>query len=367
MRFTWTNVTERWILVSNCGMTCNGLCELHTLDQLRHVSALPENRLRRRHVLKYATPLPCIRRLTFRWILSQFLITSLPRFPRSIVTFIGDRFSFLPISLFQHSHSTFVIILFRFFCRLFINLTMCEWALFPKPTTTLGLVVQAFWRVPFSTKWVIASSFEVILARPSRRSTAGAPASGTSGPRWFSLILLHERIRRRIWWCNFSWWLSGFLPFAAMWSSWYLYGTPSNLILIDLSASTLQAYLVSRLPLLRQVFPRQFTGVYKALLASEFPTFYERSFMVCLNSSSFGSMKKIPRNLLALSSFSFSIPSFALLYFSLHQTLLPHIWRYIVWSWGCLFPRKSPPGPCTSVRWPFAQKNESREAGPCIW
>ena len=45
------------------------------------------------------------------------------------------------------------------FSRLFINLTMCEWALFPKPTTTLGLVEQAFWRVPPFTKWVLASSF----------------------------------------------------------------------------------------------------------------------------------------------------------------------------------------------------------------
>ena len=66
MRFTWTNVTERGILVSNFGMPCNSLCELHTLDWLRHVGALPENRLRRLHVLKYATQLPCIRRLTFR-------------------------------------------------------------------------------------------------------------------------------------------------------------------------------------------------------------------------------------------------------------------------------------------------------------
>ena len=31
------------------------------LDWLRHVGALPENRLRWRHVLKYATQLPCIR------------------------------------------------------------------------------------------------------------------------------------------------------------------------------------------------------------------------------------------------------------------------------------------------------------------
>ena len=29
MRFTWTNVTQRGILVSNFGMTCNSLCELY--------------------------------------------------------------------------------------------------------------------------------------------------------------------------------------------------------------------------------------------------------------------------------------------------------------------------------------------------
>ena len=81
---------------------------------------------------------------------------------------------------------------------------MRVWALFRTQTTTLGLVEQAFWRVPLFTKWVIASSFEVILARPSRHSTTGTFSSGTSGSRWFSLILLHERIRRRIWWCNFS-------------------------------------------------------------------------------------------------------------------------------------------------------------------
>ena len=31
----------------------------------------------------------------------------------------------------------------------------------------------------------------------------GILSSGTSGSRWFSLILLHERIRRRIWWWTF--------------------------------------------------------------------------------------------------------------------------------------------------------------------
>ena len=54
-----------------------------------------------------------------------------------------------------------------------INLTLCEWARFPKPTTALGLVLQAFWRVPLFTEWIGASSFEVILAWPSRHSTTG--------------------------------------------------------------------------------------------------------------------------------------------------------------------------------------------------
>ena len=108
-------------------------------------------------------------------------------------------FSCQSFILFQHSHCTFVIILFGPFTRLFINLTVC-----PKPTTTLGLVEQAFWRVPLFTERVVASSFEVTLARPSMHSTTSAFHSRTSGSRRFSLILLHERIRRRIWWCNFS-------------------------------------------------------------------------------------------------------------------------------------------------------------------
>ena len=86
MRFTWANISERRILVSNFSVTRNSLCEFHTLDWFPHVCALPENRLRRRHVLKYTTQLSCN---------------------------------------FQHSHCTFATILFRPFARLFINLTMC--------------------------------------------------------------------------------------------------------------------------------------------------------------------------------------------------------------------------------------------------
>ena len=80
---------------------------------------------------------------------------------------------------------------------------MCEWALLPKTATILVSVEQAFWRMPSFTEWVIASSSKEILARPSRHSTTRTFTSGTSGPRWFSLTLPHERILRRIWWWTF--------------------------------------------------------------------------------------------------------------------------------------------------------------------
>ena len=139
VRFTWANISDRRILVSNFSVTCKSLCELHTLDWFPHVCALPEKRLRRRHVSKYATQLPCIRWSTLRWLLSQLLITPLVRFPRSIVKLVGNVFSFMPITFLQYSYCTFVIILFGPFSRLFINLTMYIWALFPKFATTLGL------------------------------------------------------------------------------------------------------------------------------------------------------------------------------------------------------------------------------------
>ena len=112
---------------------------------------------------------------------------------------------------FNMATALFVTILSGPFSRLFINLTVCVWALFPKPTTTLGLVQQGFWRVPLFTGWIGASSFEVILAGPSRHSTTGTLSSGTSGSRCFSLILLHERNRRWIRLCHFfhAYWYRG--------------------------------------------------------------------------------------------------------------------------------------------------------------
>ena len=146
MRFSWANHSERRILVSNVSVTFNGFCEFYTSDWFPYVWALPLNRwrLRRLQILTYATQLSCT---------------------------------------FQHSHCTFVTILFGPFARLFFNLAMRIRAL--------------------CTEWIGASSFEVILAGPSRHSTAGTSSPGTSGSRCFSLILPHDRTWRRIRLCRF--------------------------------------------------------------------------------------------------------------------------------------------------------------------
>ena len=102
------------------------------------------------------------------------------------------------LMLLQHGHCTFVTILFGPFAGLLINLAVCTRALFTKSATALGLVEQAIWRVPLFTESSGASPFEVILARQSRHST-----TGTSGSRRISLILPHERTRRRIRLCQF--------------------------------------------------------------------------------------------------------------------------------------------------------------------
>ena len=76
------------------------------------------------------------------------MITILIKSPRSVVIFtMADNrlpYIFVPIILLQHSYCTLVFILFGPFTRLFINLTVCIRALFPKQATTLGLVEQAF-------------------------------------------------------------------------------------------------------------------------------------------------------------------------------------------------------------------------------
>ena len=109
-------------LVSNVSVTYNGFCEFYTSDRFVYVWALPWNRrgLQRLHILRCATQLS---------------------------------FNFL------HSHCTFVTILFRPFMWLFINLAMRIRALLSKSASILRFVEQAFWRMPFFTEWIGASSF----------------------------------------------------------------------------------------------------------------------------------------------------------------------------------------------------------------
>ena len=122
MRIAWANHSKRWILVSNVSMTYHDFSETNTSDWFPYVWALPQNRwrLRRLHIFKYATQLSCN---------------------------------------FQHIHCTFVIFVFKPFARLFINLAMRIRALFPKSASILGLVEQAFWRIPLYTEWSGASPF----------------------------------------------------------------------------------------------------------------------------------------------------------------------------------------------------------------
>ena len=59
-------------------------------------------------------------------------------------------------------------------------------------------------------------------------------------------------------------------------------GTPPNLILIDSSASTIQAYLVLRFPTLRQVSPLQFAGALQGIApGTRISNFLRAFFMVC--------------------------------------------------------------------------------------
>ena len=126
MRITWANYSKRWFLVSNVSVTCNNFREFNTSDWFPYVWALQQNRwrLRRLHILKYATQLSCI---------------------------------------LQYCHCTFVTILFRLLARLSVNLAACVRALITKSASFLWLVEQAFRRMPFFTEWSCASSFEESL------------------------------------------------------------------------------------------------------------------------------------------------------------------------------------------------------------
>ena len=142
-------------------------------------------------------------------------------------------------------------------------------------------------------------------------------------------------------WKNWStrlYWLSEFMPFPAMWSSWFLLWDPTMRVLIVSWASTIQAYFVVCFPTVPEVSLRWWSWNLKQCC-------WHRNFQ--LSSSIFHQMleffiKEKPRNLLALSSFGFSTAPFLLsLAFRCIRHDLPHIWPHFVGSWSRLFPRQS--------------------------
>ena len=118
MRFTWANHSERTILFSNFGVTCNSFREFHMLDWFLHVWALPENRLRRLYVLKYTTQLSCVIR---RPTSPRFNSRQVSRFMSSRpdlsgLTMVDNElpYIFIPIILLPHYYCTLVIIFWTF-------------------------------------------------------------------------------------------------------------------------------------------------------------------------------------------------------------------------------------------------------------
>ena len=167
MRITWANHSKRWTLVSNVSMTYDGFCEFYTSDWFPFVWALP----------------------------------------RKIDEDFGGSISWNTQTncrvLFSMATALLSPFFLNLFARLFFNLAMRIRALFPKSASILRLVEQAYWRMPLFTEWIDASSFEVILAGPSRHSTTGTLSAGTSGSRCISLILPRRRARRTIRLCCF--------------------------------------------------------------------------------------------------------------------------------------------------------------------
>ena len=89
------NQSKRWILVSNVCVTYNGFRQFYTSDRFPYVWALPQNRcrLRRLHVLEYATQLSCV-----------WWVSILNRSPCSVVMLI---LLHSPLHFCHHSFWTF--------------------------------------------------------------------------------------------------------------------------------------------------------------------------------------------------------------------------------------------------------------------
>ena len=97
-----------------------------------------------------------------------------------------DPHSLVVLIFLQHKKCTFVTILFRL-CWAVLQPDGANKSTFPKSTSILRLVTN-----------ILEDAFELIFRGQTRRSSTGTLISWTSGSRRISLILPHERPRRRI-------------------------------------------------------------------------------------------------------------------------------------------------------------------------
>ena len=151
MRSTWANICERLILLSNLSVTCNSFSEFQTLDWfLLHVWALPQDRLRQLHVVRSMIGVQVLVSTHDKYHVwhrvSQVFRDFLSRLTTSCHTLSCKSFSFsMPTAL---SSSFFLDLLHG--CS---STWRCAYEHFSKTATTLGLVEQAFWRMPPFTEW----------------------------------------------------------------------------------------------------------------------------------------------------------------------------------------------------------------------
>ena len=124
---------------------------------------------------------------------------------------------------------------------------------------------------------------------------------------------------------------------------------------------------VLRFPTLRWVSPLLFIGILQNIAAGiGTSNFLRAAFIVCLNSSSFGSIKNIPLNCLALSRFGFSIAHLCFAFFCAASDICFHISGHTLSGVKVVCFLVSLSRQCVSCRWPFLQRKKSCDACPCI-
>ena len=149
MRFTWANLSERKISVSNVCVTCNGFREFYTSDRFSCVCALS--------------------------VKSMKILAAQPN-----------------CRVFDESYTTGLPVLSG--CSSFFKAT----ALLSPFFLDLSLDCSSTWRCPQICNHSWSCRTSILEGATFHSSSIGTSSSGTSGFRRFRVILLHERIRRRI-------------------------------------------------------------------------------------------------------------------------------------------------------------------------